>query len=178
MSKRGYSLERFNARRTLPAIGLVPGTPVDLKSAAATVLTTHYVPFLYPLEDGVTDPLYIRAFGFYAAAAGGAVTTAGTMGCNVNGTALKYYTPATGLYTGSVLAVSPVTGFVSHAAGSVWAIEANLIATADRITLPPVYQVINPGDVVTLVVVTQGVGAGDQTIYPYLVVSEAAGQQQ
>ena len=175
MSKRGYSLERFNARRLLHAVALVPGIPVDLKSAAATVLTTHYVPFIYPLEDGVTDPLYIRAFGFYAAAAGGAQTTAGTMGCNINGTAMKYYTPATGLYTGSTLTVASVA---THTAGSVVAIEANLIAVADRLTLPPVYQVINPGDVVTLVVVTQGVGAGDQTIYPYLVVSEAAGQQQ
>jgi len=174
MSKRGYSLERFNARRLLPAVALVPGTPVDLKSAADAVLATYYIPFLYPLEDGVTDPLYIRAFGFYAAAGGGAQTTAGTMGCKVNGTAMKYLNPSTGLYTGTQLTVASV---VSHAAGSVAAIEANLIAPADRLTLPPQYQVINPGDVVTLVVVTQGVGAGDQTIYPYLAVSEAAGVQ-
>ncbi len=171
MSKRGYSLERFqSAHQTITVpVDVVPGTPVDLKSAAGTILATWYVPNYDPGVDSVyVAPLLIRVMGAYMAAAGGAQTTAGTAGLYLNGT-LIVDTAA-----GNLL----ITSVVTHAIGTSIATLMNLTPSTSNFTTPPSYQVVEPGDVITMRVVTQGVGAGSQTIYPWLTFTEAAGVQQ
>ena len=170
MSKRGYSLERFQSLHA-PVVmpwDVVPGTPVDLKSAAGTVLATWYVPLCEPTIDGVTTPFLLRVMGANMAAAGGAQTTAGTAGLYLNGTQLV------DALTNAFL----ITSVANHAIGSSLGTLLNLTNTSQSLQTAPSYQVVEPGDVITMKVVTQGVGAGSQTIYPWIAITEGPGVQQ
>ena len=51
----------------------------------------------------------------------------------------------------------------------------NQTLAANKLTTPPVYPHVNPGDIITWIVGVQGVGAGDQTIWPWLSIRELPG---
>ena len=156
--KNGFSLERYQMLRQLLPWDSI--TAKDLKGAANTVLATFYVPASYGSID-------LKRMGFIGAVAGGAQTTAGTMKLRINGTDV----------TDADLAVFVCSSVVSHTAGSVVETSLDKQTNADELsTTPPVYPAAVAGDVITCCVGTQGVGAGDQTVFPYLLYSETPGQ--
>ena len=169
-STAGHSSPWFNQRIRLYPVDVVPGTPPDFKSAAATVLATFHVP---QVEGGdshtPTNPFLLRGVGATAAAAGGAQTTAGVANVKINGGAALADSAST---------VFTLTSVASHAAGACLFTELNLTPAASALSTPPAYTTVNPGDVITIVVATQGVGAGSQTHYPYIVLTQAPGVTQ
>lgn len=133
-------------------------TAGSLKDAAATSLGK----FAFP-KDWAT--CLIIKMGFTAAAAGGAQTTAGTMKLQIAGADVENAS-AVDFTAASV---------VSHAA---WAqvetdlnsVTSSLSLTSNNYNAVPNYPEADTGELIELLVATQGVGAGDQTIFPYLVV--------
>jgi hypothetical protein len=149
--RQSYSKERFQApRQAFPRDTFAAG---NLASAVGTILGTWTPPLFY-------GQCVIYSLGFAYAAAGGAQTVNGTLGGYVNGVALADLS--------AVQFVVP--GLPAHA---VWGeAEVNLNGNDlinGTLLQPPSFPVINPGDVFTWRVVTQGTGAGDQTVWPYLM---------
>lgn len=156
VQKRGYSLERFQfiqmTNGQVPAIG-------DLKSAAGTVLMTFMVPTSW-------GSVALHHLGGFMQATGGAQTTAGTAAVYINGTIVQDSTPANII----------ISSVVTHAAGSVIETSLNNTLDANNISTAPVWPTAVAGDIVTVKVVTQGVGAGDQTLVPYILYTITPGQ--
>ena len=174
MSTDGYSAAKFQTPRFYRPQDSVAA--VDLKGAAASVLGTWMVPQPPAAStDGAlpAGTLELRSFGFNAAAAGGAQTTAGTLELAVNGTAILSGPPdVNGNPSGAAFQCASV---VSHARGSAVGCSLNQTLAANKLTTPPVYPRVNPGDIITWIVGVQGVGAGDQTIWPWLSIRELPG---
>lgn len=166
----GFPKERYQAVHRIIALNKAPGTALSLKDAAATSLGV----FSCPAGWGGMD---ILAMGFTFDTAGGAQTTAGTFSLQIAATDVKYSSAATNDNLGSVITGASV---VSHAAWS--NVETNLNralgtanglnGTAAQVVPAPVYPYATDGQKVELLVATQGVGAGDQTGYPYLLVRQ------
>lgn len=158
VKKDGFSKERY--QRYLRSCGLVPAIK-DLTAAAATVVLKEMVPVSW-------GSITIKAMGGMFQAAGGAQTTAGTVALYINGAVWQddAATPATISFA----------SVVSHAAGAVVEVSLNATLAADNLTTEPAYPVAVAGDVIELRVLTQGVGAGDQTCVPYILFSETPGQ--
>ena len=174
MSTDGYTAAKFQTPRLTRPLA---AAAVDLKGVAASVLATWMVP--QPpatYTDGTlpTGEMELMSFGFNSAVAGGAQTTAGTMQLAVNGVAILSgpVSATTGLGTGAAFHCDSV---VSHAAGSAVSCSLNQTLAASKLTAPPVFPSVLPGDVVTFIVGTQGVGAGDQTVWPWFVLREKPG---
>lgn len=131
---------------------------VDLKSVAGTVLGT----FIFPAAWGTVR---IKRMGFRAKGVGGAQTTAGTMALYIAGTSWKAQNGTTVLTAASV---------ASHADNA--SVETDLnqttTSTADAentYNTAPQWPEPTEGQLVELKVETQGVGAGAQDVYPYLI---------
>ena len=160
-----YNLERFQALRLLQPINVVPGTPKDLTDAAATVHCSWAIPSSW-------GRVAVKKFGMIMAAAGGAQTTAGILKLQIDiGSGLADVNSG-----GAAFKLSSV---VSHAIYSVVEVDLDPIAaaaltpgTTNRLNAPPAYPTLTAGLHAAAVVDTQGVGAGSQTYYPYLLVSE------
>lgn len=146
---RGHSLERYQMPQMVLPYNQVPGTPGDLKSAAATSLGKWAVPEF-------VGRWKMLALGHIYAAAGGAQTTAGAWKLQKN--AVDVGAPFT------------LASVASHAAGDSDETSLNSTTTAQSLTTAPSYPYAAAGDVLEALVSTQGVGAGDQTVYVYLVV--------
>ena len=132
-----------------------PQTAQDMTQAANTSFGVWYVP------TGISQ-VQIRAIGIMMAAAGGVQTTAGTLRIELNGD--PWDTDTTGDADVTHFTVASVA---NHAIGS--SVETNLDTNAPDTSNPPNYLVAKAGDKLEMLVDTQGVGAGDQTAYPYLV---------
>jgi len=175
MSVDGYTAAKFQTPRLFRPQDSVAA--VDLKGAAASVLGTWMVPQPPAAYTDGTLPvgtLELRSFGFNAAAAGGAQTTPGTLQLAVNGAAILSGPPdpITGLPAGAAFQCASA---VSHARGAAVSCSLNQTLAASKLTTPPSYPTVNPGDIITWIVGTQGVGAGDQTIWPWLSLHEKSG---
>lgn len=148
-----YSNDRYQEGRKFSPLALLSSG--DLKSAANTVLGYYGIPLTY-------GSLAVKALGFNYQAAGGAQTTAGILGILINGVE-----PLDA--NGNPFRVSSA---VNH--GQLGSVEVSTNQTVSPLNAPgPVFPVLNPGDIVSFFVVTQAVGAGDQTIYPYIIGSLA-----
>ena len=166
MSTDGYTAAKFQTPRLFRPMDTV--SAVDLKGVAAAVLGSWMVPQPPAAYTDGTLPvgtLQLRSFGFNAAAAGGAQTTAGTLQLAVNGVAILDGNGAA-FHCDSV---------ANHAKGAAASCSLNQTLAASKLTAAPSYPTVNPGDIITWIVGTQGVGAGDQTIYPWLDLRELAG---
>lgn len=153
---QSFSHERY--QRLLQTQGLIPAVG-NLKDAAATVILEWLVP------AGIGS-ITIKAMGGFMQAAGGAQTTAGTAGLYINGTIWKDEDDTN-------IVISSVA---SHLDNSGIETSLNATLTASELESAPDYPVAVAGDLVQMKVVTQGVGAGDQTLIPYLLYSETPGQ--
>jgi hypothetical protein len=145
MAGGGHAQPEFATTRLLVARDKVEAQ--DLKSAANTKLGVIYIPKHW-------GQVKLLAFGFHYAAAGGAQTTDGKMELLKNGTAVG---------TNKV-----ATSVANHSAGGV--VEVDLNATTNNLSGPPSYPTAVYTDVLEFNVNTQGAGAGDQTVWPYLIV--------
>lgn len=133
-------------------------TAGSLKDAA----TTSIGKFAFPKDWGT---VYVLKIGATFDTAGGAQTTAGTFklliaGSDVNNGA------------GSAFTVASVA---SHAAWSQVETSLNdrdtdLTDTSNNYNAEPNWPEADSGETLELKVATQGVGAGDQTCHPYLIV--------
>ena len=166
MSTDGYTAAKFQAPRFFRPQDSVAA--IDLKGVAGSVLATWMVPqppAAYTNGSLPVGTLELRSFGFNNAAAGGAQTTAGTLQLAVNGVALLDGNSAA-FHCDSV---------VSHARGASVSCSLNQTLATSKLTSPPSYPSVNPGDIITWIVGTQGVGAGDQTVWPWLFLHEKPG---
>lgn len=174
MSVDGYTNAKFQAPRMFRPMDTV--SAVDLKGVAASVLASWMVPQPPAAYTDGTLPagtLELRSFGFNAGAAGGAQTTAGTLQLAVNGTAILSGPPdVNGNPSGPAFQCASVA---SHAKGAAVSCSLNQTLAASKLTAPPSYPTVNPGDIITWIVGTQGVGAGDQTIWPWVNLHEHPG---
>lgn len=152
----GHAKERFQAPQVLRPTNTI--TAGDLTDSAGTSLGKFHIPYWWGKAT-------ILAMGAHYAAAGGAQTTAGTAQLEVDGSALQ---DAAG-------AEFELTSVASHADGDVLT-EVDLNSTTDNLSAEPSYPTVLPGQTIEMVVGTQGAGAGDQTIFPYLIVAIAPGQ--
>lgn len=148
----GFPKERYQALQILRPINTI--TAGSLKDAAGTSLGIFTIP------DG-WGGAKVKAMGFHHAAAGGAQTTAGTM---------KLQKDGSDVVNASSVAFTAAS-VASHAAWSAVETELNQAASATPSNAPS-YPSVTPGQKLELLVATQGVGAGDQTIHPYLLVSQ------
>ena len=152
-SKSGYSLERFQMLRQLCPI--TTSSAADLKSAAATNQGKVYVP-------AAVGSYTLKFLGIVASAAGGAQTTAGTLKLQIDGVDVTDN-------AGNPFLVGSVA---SHSEGSVVETELNKNVSGD-LNAPPSYPTITAGSILSWVQATQGVGAGSQSYYPYVLFSDA-----
>lgn len=155
--KDGFSKERYQAMQLGRPFASVAA--IDLKDAAATVEGRFYVPSAW-------GSITIKKLGIIMAAAGGAQTTAGALKLQKNGVDI----------TDSAGTVLEVASVASHSAGAVVEIDLNNTLSANNLVSAPNYPTLAAGDVLTWVIKTQGVGAGDQTAFPYILFSETPGQ--
>jgi hypothetical protein len=165
-----YQLERYQMLQKLTALDDA-GTVVDLTDAT----TTHFRYYAVP----ESTPFVLKKFGLIYSAAGGAQTTAGTAALYINGTKYDPYTASPTLYPNVTAADFYITSEVSHDAYDNYEVDLDPVAqqtlvagTSNSLTAIPAYPVINPGDVVEVKVVTQGVGAGNQEGYVYILGSQ------
>lgn len=150
---RGHSYERFQAPfllRPLPT----STSAASLKDAADTVLGT----FTIPKHWGAVQVLFM---GAHTSAAGGAVTTYGTMKLTIAGVDVEDA-------EGDVL----VTEELLASADAYSPIEKDMNRTTVNTNLQnvPDFPILLADEVAQLRVATQGSGAGAQTIWPYLIV--------
>lgn len=151
-SKQGHSLERYQMLQMLRPYNTI--TAGDLTDAGGTSLGKFRIPPSW-------GTVYVVAMGFHHEAAGGAQTTAGKMQLEIAGSDVLDEDSAA--FTAASVA--------SHAAGS--SVETELLQNATDVTnlaAPPQYPTLTSEQLAELKVDTQGVGAGDQTISPYLIV--------
>lgn len=151
---RGHSLERYQMPQMVLPYNQVPGTPGDLKSAAATSLGKWAVPEFIGRWK-------LLGLGHIYAAAGGAQTTAGAWklqkaGADVESSAGVPFTLAS---------------TASHTEADSDETSLNATTTALSLSQAPSYPFAAAGQLLEALVSTQGVGAGDQTVYVYLVVA-------
>lgn len=154
---RGHSLERYQMPMVLRPVNTVSAG--NLKSAADTSLGLFTVPATW-------GKVNILAMGFHGAAAGGAQTTAGTMRLQVAGVDVDDA-------AGNPFVAASVA---SHLAFDVVEESLNRTTSLTELSQEPNYPTATSDDKIELLVATQGAGAGDQTVYPYLIVQIAAGQ--
>lgn len=152
---RGHSLERYQAPQLLRPANTV--SAVDLKGSADASLAKFFIPSQWGTAE-------IIAMGFNAAAAGGAQTTAGTMVMEIGGTDVEDA-------DGNDFVCASVA---SHAAAA--CVETELNSTTNNLTAPPSYPTATKDQLIELKVGTQGAGAGDQTVFPYIIARPKAGQ--
>lgn len=150
---RGHSLERYQMPQMVLPYDVVPGTPKDLKSAADTVIGNWAVPEFIGRWK-------LLALGHIYAAAGGAQTTAGTWRLQIAGADV----------VDSLSAAFVLASVASHLISDTDETALNRTTAAQSLSAPPVYPFAAAGQTVKALVATQGVGAGSQTVYPYLVV--------
>ena len=153
-SSRGHALERYQMPQVLRPVNTI--TAGDLTDAANTSLGI----FTIPASWGKVNLL---AIGFHPAAAGGAQTTAGTIRLQVAGVDVD---DAAG-------AAFTAASVVSHVAYDPVETDLNATTSALELSQQPNYPQADSDDKLELLVETQGVGAGDQTVYPYLIVQIA-----
>lgn len=150
--KHGHGLERYQALHVLRPYNSV--TVVDLTAAAATSAGKFHIPKAW-------GTVYVVAIGMHMAAAGGAQTTAGTLGLYIGGSAVN----------DDAAAQFVAASVASHAAEST--VETELDQNATNVTNlagSKSYPQLTSEQLAELKVITQGVGAGDQTCWPYLLV--------
>lgn len=152
-SKQGHSLERFQAPMRLYPNNVVPGTGVDLKSAATTAIGNFVIPDAW---GAVT----VLAIGHEYVAAGGAQTTAGTWKLQI---AAADVDDADG---------NPFTVASTASHGLYDTDETELNAITSQYEEAPAYPTLTAGQACQAIVATQGVGAGSQYVYPYLIVRQ------
>lgn len=131
---------------------------VDLKSAAGTIAGTFIIPVGY-------GTIRILKMGMRAKGAGGAQTTAGTLALYIAGTSWKAQDGST---------VQTIASVASHADNAGVEDDLNQTTTSTSDTentynTAPQYPEPTDGQLVELRVETQGVGAGAQDYYPYIV---------
>jgi hypothetical protein len=185
-----------DAAATVELFFIIPSNWYNAAQEGNPTLPTAYAP-------SIGNPVILRNFGMIAAAAGGAQTTAGTLqlqrtplttntaSIQIAGQAsattftdTATVAAAVGSATAATAGSSILASVVSHIKGT--AVEKDLNATVagssgspvttaqpDTFNTPPAYPIAFPGDLLTAVIGTQGVGAGDQTHFPYLLVSVA-----
>jgi len=132
----------------------------SLKDAAATLLGTYSIPGHY-FTNSPNSKVRIKFHGMRAIAAGGAQTTAGTAGLYVDGV----------LYSSSKV----LSSLASHQTGDNVSQDLNTISsdqtqTDNSFTDPPSWCEVTVDQLVQHKIVTQGVGAGDQTHQTYIVI--------
>lgn len=150
--KHGHGLERYQALHVLRPINTI--TAGSLKDAAATSLALFTIPKAW-------GTVYVVAMGMTMAAAGGAQTTAGTAKLQI----------AAADVTDDASAAFTMASVVSHAAFS--SVETELDQNSTNVTAlagAKSYPTLTSEQKCELLVATQGVGAGDQTMHPYLLV--------
>lgn len=152
-STRGHSMARF----TEPQIWRPQTTTaVDLKSAVDTVAAL----FLVPPEYGAIE---ILKFGFHHSAAGGAVTTAGSLKLTIGGVDVENN-------AGDVIEL-PIAG----ASAAIYSPREQHLNRTLQINDPnnlsqePDYPYALANEAIQLRVGTQGVGAGAQSVLPYII---------
>lgn len=150
-STMGHSRERFQAPQIIRPINSVSAT--DLKSAADTVAGL----FLIPPEWGAVQ---ILKMGFHASAAGGAVTTPGTLKLTVGGQDVEDL-------DGNVMELPTVEDAPIYAP---FEMSLNRTTRERNLVAEPDYPYATAEEGVQLRVGTQGSGAGAQTVFPYLIV--------
>lgn len=150
-ASRGHALERYQMPTVLRPINTI--TAGDLTDAAGTSLGL----FTVPQSWGKVD---ILAMGFHYAAAGGAQTAAGTMMLEVAGADVE---DADG-------DDFVVTSTASHSAWESEETDLNSTTSTTELSQEPSYPQATSEQKIELKVGTQGSGAGDQTIHPYLIV--------
>lgn len=133
-------------------------TAVSLKDAAAT----SGGKFAFPKDWGT---VYVLEIGATFDTAGGAQTTAGTFGVYIAGSAVNDS-------AGNPFTVASVA---SHAAWSQVETSLNgrdtdLTDASNNYNAEPNWPEADSGEALEVKVITQGVGAGDQTCHPYLIV--------
>lgn len=135
-----------------------PHVPVtsaaSLKDAADTVIGTWFVPNMYGAVE-------ILEMGYHTSAAGGAVTTYGRAKLTIAGIDILDA-------EGSVL-LTPALG-ASSDAYSVSKKDLNRTTKETNLQATPDYPYALADEVIQMKVSTQGVGAGAQTVWPYLIV--------
>jgi len=153
-ASRGHALERYQMPQILRPVNSI--TAADLTDAADTSMGIFTIPACWGTVN-------ILAMGFHPAATGGAQTTAGTMRLEVG--AVEVDDAA-----GNAFVAASV---VSHVAYDPVEVDLNQTTSATELSQGPVLPQASSDDKIELLVETQGVGAGDQTIYPYLIVQIA-----
>ena len=147
---RGHSHPMFNVPFVVRPMNSVSAG--DLQAAAGTSLG------LYALPDYFGQCL-VLAFGFTNADAGGAQTTAGLMEVEIAGDNIEV--------AGAVAVAASVAFHTIHDCVET---SCNNTPTASNLSSEPEYPVIAGGQLLEWKGNTQGVGAGDQTVYPYAIL--------
>lgn len=122
----------------------------DLKAAAGTSLG------LYALPDYFGQCL-VLGIGFTFAAAGGAETTHGLMEVEIAGDDIEV--------TSATLTCASVASHTIHDC-----VEESCNNSSGTLEEAPEFPVITGGTLLEWKVNTQGVGAGDQTVFPYAIL--------
>ena len=150
-ASRGHALERYQMPQLLRPINTV--SAVDVHDTAGTSLAL----FTIPVHWGTVE---ILAMGAHYAAAGGAQTVDGTIMLEIAGADVE---DADG-------DDFVVTCEASH---TIWdAVETSLNSTtsATELTQGPSFPTADYNDKIEMKIGTEGTGAGDQTLWPYLIV--------
>lgn len=153
----GHSYERFQAPQILRPINTV--SKASLKQAADTSLAQ----FTIPASWGSAQILYI---GAHVATATGAQTTEGSMKATIGGVDVED------------LNEDPIEATFPAAGADIWTpIEQSLNRTTRELNLlhEPNFPVLLAHEVLELRVATQGVGAGTQEVFPYIIARVSPG---
>lgn len=124
----------------------------DLKGVAGTSIGQFALPSYF-------GQCLVLAVGFTHAAAGGAQTTNGTMVVEVNGDVITA--------AGSNVAPASVDSHVVHTCVES---SCNNTPATSKLEAKPEYPLLGGGQLLEWKVGTQGVGAGDQTVFPYAIL--------
>lgn len=146
--KRGHAHPMFNVPFIVRPMNSI--TAGDLKAAAGTSLG------LFSLPDYFGQCL-VLAIGFTFAAAGGAETTHGSMEVEIAGDNIEV--------ASATLAPASVASHTIHDC-----VESSCNNSSGTLEEAPEYPLIAGGQLLEWKVNTQGVGAGDQTVYPYAIL--------
>lgn len=148
--KRGHAAPQYNVPFEVRPLDVVGAK--DLKSAAGTSIGKYWLPDYF-------GDCVVLAMGVNFVAAGGAQTTAGTMTLTAGGDVITV--------GGSTATVASVA---SHSANTVVETSLNNTPEANKLTSSPKFPILSAGELLEWKVGTQGVGAGDQTGYPYAIL--------
>lgn len=124
----------------------------DLTAGAGTSLGQFALPSYF-------GQCLVLAVGFTHAANGGAQNTNGTMVVEIAGDVISV--------AGSTLAPASV---VSHTAHTCVESSCNNTPDTSKLEAKPEFPLISGGQLLEWKVGTQGVGAGDQTVFPYAIL--------